>query len=48
MPHAGLVHEHAIRLLDLLSAAETDVHVVDAAWTLHERAVARAANVTTR
>jgi integrase len=38
--------EHAIRLLDLFTAAEPDVHAVDAAWTLHERAVAPEENAT--
>ncbi len=40
--------EHAIRLLDLFAGAGPDVHAVDAAWTLHERAVAHGENATTR
>jgi integrase len=40
--------EHAIRLLDVFIGAEADVPAVDAAWTLHERAVAHGENATTR
>jgi integrase len=40
--------EHAIRLLDMFTAAEPDVHAVDAAWTLTGRAVANEENATTR
>jgi integrase len=40
--------EHAIRLLDLFTGAEPDVHAVDAAWTLHARAVADGENAITR
>lgn len=32
--------QHAIKLLDLFTGAEPDVHAVDAAWTLNERFVA--------
>jgi hypothetical protein len=38
--------EHAIRLLDLFTGAEPDVHAVDAAWTPKEPAVAEAENET--
>jgi integrase len=38
--------EHAIKLLDLFTGAEPDVHAVDAAWTLSERLVAREGNAT--
>src|SRR6266508_3381697 len=40
--------EHAIRLLDLFTGAEPDVHAVDAAWTLNERDVAHGENATYR
>jgi hypothetical protein len=40
--------EHAIRLLDLAAGAEPDVHAVDAAWTLTERAVADGENADLR
>jgi integrase len=40
--------EHAIRLLDLFTRVEADVHAVDAAWTLKEPAVADGENGTTR
>jgi integrase len=40
--------EHAIRLLDLFTGAKLDVHAVDAAWTLHERAVVHGENATQR
>ena len=40
--------EHAIKLLDLFTGAEPDVHAVDAAWTLSERLVAREENATLR
>jgi integrase len=39
--------EYAIRLLDLFTEAEPNVHAVDAAWTPNERAVARKENATT-
>ena len=38
--------EHAIRLLNLFTAARPDVHAVDAAWTLDEGAVAHEENAT--
>jgi hypothetical protein len=38
--------DHAIRLLDLFTDAEPDVHAVDATWTLSEHAVADADNAT--
>jgi hypothetical protein len=38
--------EHAIKLLDLFTGAAPDVHAVDAAWTLSERAVAHEENET--
>src|SRR5712691_10400412 len=40
--------QHAIRLLDLFAGADPDVHAVDAAWTLDERAVAHQENATAR
>jgi integrase len=40
--------EHAIRLLDLSTAAEPDVHAVDAAWTSEAVSVAEAGNVEGR
>jgi integrase len=40
--------EHAIRLLDLFTGAEPDVHAVDAAWTLNEPTVADGENGTMR
>jgi integrase len=40
--------EHAIRLLDLFTGAEPDVHAVDAAWTLTTPTVAEAENTTPR
>jgi len=40
--------EHAIKLLDLFTGAEPDVHAVDAGWTLNEPAVADGENETTR
>jgi integrase len=40
--------KHAIRLLDLFTGADPDVHAVDAAWTLNERAVAHQENATAR
>jgi integrase len=40
--------EHAIRLLDLFTGAEADVHAVDAAWTPNEPAVSNRENETTR
>ena len=40
--------EHAIRLLDQFTGGGPDVHAVDAAWTLNERAVARRENATLR
>ena len=40
--------EHAIRLLDLFTGAEPDVHAVDAVWTLNERDVADGENATYR
>ncbi len=39
--------EHAIRLLDLFTHAERDVHAVDAAWTPEPVAGASADNGTT-
>jgi hypothetical protein len=36
-----------IKLLDAFTGAKRDVHAVDAAWTLHERAVAHEENATT-
>jgi integrase len=36
--------EHAIRLLDVFTAAESDVHAVDAAWTLEEPFVTGSGN----
>jgi len=39
--------EHAIKLLDLFTGAAPDVHAVDAAWVLSERAVAHEENETT-
>jgi integrase len=39
---------HAIRLLDLFTGAEPDVHAVDAAWTSSPRTVAELENATTR
>jgi integrase len=38
--------EHAIRLLDLFTAAEPDVHAVDVGWTLNPRPVAHRENST--
>ncbi|MGH2671319.1 MAG: hypothetical protein ACRDH5_19790, partial [bacterium] len=38
--------QHAIRLLDLFTSAEADVHAVDVAWTLQQRAVAITENAT--
>src|SRR6266540_3810673 len=38
--------EHAIRLLDLFTGAEPDVHAVDAAWTLTTPTVAEPENTT--
>ena len=38
--------EHAIRLLDLFTDAEPDVHAVDAAWTPNERVVTHGENET--
>jgi integrase len=40
--------EHAIKLLDLFTGVEPDVHAVDAAWTLSERLVAREENAILR
>ncbi len=40
--------EHAIRLLDLFTGAESDVHAVDAAWTLDASTVADRENANTR
>jgi len=40
--------EHAIKLLDLFTSAEPDVHAVDAAWTLNSRTVAHEENTTLR
>jgi integrase len=40
--------EHAIRLLDIFTGAEPEVHAVDAAWTLNERDVADGENATYR
>jgi integrase len=40
--------EHAIRLLDLFTGAEPDVHAVDAAWTLTTPTVAEPENTTPR
>jgi KaiC/GvpD/RAD55 family RecA-like ATPase len=40
--------EHAIKLLDLFTGAEPDVHAVDAGWTLNEPTVADGENETTR
>jgi integrase len=41
--------DHAIRLLDTFTGSEaTDVHAVDAAWTLHQQVVAHRANTKTR
>jgi hypothetical protein len=40
--HGHLVRDgrqHAIRLLDLFTGAEPDVHAADAAWTLTKRGV---------
>jgi integrase len=39
--------EHAIRLLDVFTGAELDVHAVDAAWTLNSGPVAHQENATT-
>jgi hypothetical protein len=39
--------EHAIRLLDVFSGAEPDVHAVDPAWTLNSGPVALQENATT-
>jgi hypothetical protein len=40
--------DHAIRLLDQFTGRRPDVHAVDAAWTLNERAVAHGENATRR
>jgi integrase len=40
--------EHAIRLLDIFTGVEPDVHAVDAAWTLNEHDVADGENATYR
>ena len=41
--------DHAINLLDTFKARDrSDVHAVDAAWTLHQQVVARRENTKTR
>jgi hypothetical protein len=40
--------EHSIKLLDPFTGAEPNVHAMDAAWTLEERAAAHEENGTNK